>query len=471
MDDDVRGLLLETAAAAADYLEGLDDRPVGATATLDELRQALDVELGDAPLPARQVVAELRRAADPGVVAMASGRYFGFVIGSVVPAALAADWLTSTWDQNAGLYVGGPAAAVVEETAGRWLKDVLGLPASASFALVTGCQMAHFTCLAAARQHVLADAGWDVNEQGLAGAPEVRVVVGADRHITIDRALRYLGIGRRSIVPVATDGDGRMLVEALAATLADLGDGPTIVCAQVGEVNTGAIDPVGEICELAHGAGAWVHVDAAYGLWAAASPTLRPLVAGVGLADSWASDAHKWLNVPYDSGLAFCAHPASHRRAVSVHADYLVHADDTDEGAPRDQLDWTPEFSRRARGFAVYAALRSLGRAGVAALVDASCAHARRMASALAESDGVEVLNDVRLNQVLVRFGSTDEHTNAVVRAVQDGGEAWMSGTVWRGRAAMRISVVNWRTSDADVERTLAAILRAHADAGAAASA
>ena len=457
--ESVRELLVGTASAAADFLEDLEDRPVGATATLAELRAALDVELGDDPVPAGIVIDHLRRSADPGVMAMASGRYFGFVIGAVLPAALAADWMTSTWDQNAGLYVGGPSAAVVEETVGRWMKDLLGLPEAASFALVTGCQMAHFTCLAAARQHVLAERGWDVNTEGLFGAPEVRVVVGADRHVTVDRALRYLGIGQRSIVPVATDDEGRMSTDALAATLAGLPDGPTIVCAQVGEVNTGAIDPVGAICELAHAAGAWVHVDGAYGLWARATPTLRPLVDGVELADSWATDGHKWLNVPYDSGMAFCAHPVSHRRAIAVHADYLVHAA---EGGPRDQVDWTPEFSRRARGFAVYAALRSLGRRGLAGLVDASCAHARRLAAALAEADGVEVVNDVRLNQVLVRFGDRDDHTNEVLRAVQESGEAWMSGTIWRGRAAMRISVVNWRTTDADVERTLAAILDAH---------
>ena len=460
--DDMRELLVETASAAADFLEGIGDRPVAAWATLEELRTALDVELSDEPRSAREVVAELRRASDPGVMGMASGRYFGFVIGAVLPAALAADWMTSTWDQNAGLYVGGPAAAVVEETVGRWLKDLLGIPAGASFALVTGCQMAHFTGLAAAREHVLAARGWDVNERGLVGAPEIRVVVGADRHVTVDRALRYLGVGRRSIVPVETDDNGRMSAAALEAALVELGsEGPMVVCAQVGEVNTGAIDPVGEICDLAHAAGAWVHVDAAYGLWAATSPTLRPMLEGVERADSWATDAHKWLNVPYDSGLAFCAHPDAHRRAISVHADYLIHAD---EGGPRDQVDWTPEFSRRARGFAIYAALRSLGRRGVTELVEGSCAHARRLAAALAEADGVEVLNDVRLNQVLVRFGDSDAHTNAVLRAVQDSGEAWMSGTIWHGRAAMRISVVNWRTRDEDVERTLASILRAHAE-------
>ena len=461
---DVRGLLADTAAGAADYLEGLAGRPVGAQATVDSLRAALDVGLGDDGVGAAQVVDDLRRAADPGIVAMGSGRYFGFVIGGVLPAALAADWWTSTWDQNAGLYVGGPAAAVVEEVAGVWLKELLGLPSDASFALVTGCQMAHFTALSAARHHVLAQAGWDVNEDGLTGAPAIRVVVGADRHVTIDRALRFLGLGRRTIETVATDGNGRMQPAALAEVLASGPSGPTIVCAQVGEVNTGAIDPVGEICELAHahGSGAWVHVDGAFGLWANASPTLRPHLLGVEQANSWATDGHKWLNVPYDSGLAFCAHPRAHRLAMSVHADYLVQVDEAAVDAPRDQLDWNPEFSRRARGFPIYAALRSLGRKGVADLVDRCCAHARRFAAALAEEDGVEVLNDVRLNQVLVRFGDDDVHTDAVIARVQEEGECWLSGTRWRGRAAMRISVVGWRTEDADVERALASILRAH---------
>lgn len=456
--DDTRELLAATAAAAADFFDTLDQRPVAATATLEELRASLDVALHDDPVDARAVLDTLIAAADPGVVSMASGRYFGFVIGSVLPAALAADWMTSVWDQNAGLYAGGPAAAVVEETTGRWLKELLGLPAGASFALVTGCQMAHFTALSAARLHVLDRAGWDVNEDGLTGAPPIRVVVGADRHVTVDRALRYLGIGRRSIVSVETDRDGRIIPTSLAEAVSDV-RGPTIVCAQVGEVNTGAIDPVADVCEIGKSAGAWVHVDGAFGMWAAASPALRPLVAGIEMADSWATDAHKWLNVPYDSGLAFCAHPDSHRRAMSAHADYLVHAE---EDGPRDEVDWSPEFSRRARGFPIYAALRSLGRRGVAALVEASCAHASRLAAALAEIDGVEVVNDVHLNQVLVRFGDDDARTEAVIQRVQDEGECWMSGTKWRGRAAMRISVVNWRTNDEDIDRTLAAITRAH---------
>jgi glutamate/tyrosine decarboxylase-like PLP-dependent enzyme len=454
-----RDLLTDTAAAAADFLDGLPERKVMPSVSLAELRASLDGELGDEPVDPAVVVRELRAAADPGVVATGSGRYFGFVIGGVLPAALAADWLTSTWDQNAGLYVGGPSASVVEDTAGRWLKDLLGLPAGASFAFVTGCQMAHFTALAAARHHVLAQAGWDVEDNGLNGAPPLRVIVGANRHVTVDRVLRYLGIGRRAIVAVEADDQGRMVTAALSDAL-EAGDGPTIVCAQVGEVNTGAVDPVGEICDIAHQAGAWVHVDGAFGLWAQASPELRRLTAGVERADSWTTDAHKWLNVPYDSGLAFCAHPDSHRRAIEVHAPYLIHAG---EEPQRDQVDWTPEFSRRARAFPVYAALRSLGRKGVADLVDRACRHARTLAEGLSALPEVEVLNDVVLNQVLVRFGE-DDHTRTVIRRVQDEGTTFMSGTTWRGQAAMRISVSSWRTDDDDVARTLESIRVAHAD-------
>jgi glutamate/tyrosine decarboxylase-like PLP-dependent enzyme len=313
--------------------------------------------------------------------------------------------------------------------------------------------MAHLTCLAAAREQVLARAGWDVNERGLAGAPEIRVLLGARRHVSVDRALRFLGLGRAAIRVVEADGQGRMRTEALGAALAERG-GPTIVCAQAGEVNTGAFDDLGAVSDLARAAGAWLHVDGAFGLWAAASPTLRPLLRGVERADSWATDAHKWLNVPYDSGLAFCAHPEAHRRAMTVQAGYLQQAA---PGAERDEVDWTPDFSRRARGFALWAALRSLGRRGIAELVERSCAHARRFSRELGGVEGCEVLNEVVLNQVLVRFGD-DEATREVTRRVQAGGEAWMSGTTVDGKAALRISVVNWRTTDEDVGRAVAAL-------------
>src|ERR671919_392807 len=389
-------------------------------------------------------------------------------------AELAADWLAATWDQNAGLYVGGPAAAVVEEVAGGWVLDLLGLPASASFGFVTGGQMANVTALAAARHGVLARAGWDVEKRGLNGATPMRLLASDVRHVTIDRALRFLGLGTDAVTVVPSEPDARLRVDALAHALAAEPDRPAIVCAQAGEVNTGAIDPLAEICEVAHAAGAWVHVDGAFGLWAGASPTMRPALVGVERADSWATDFHKWLNVPYDSGFVACADTAAHSGAMGTRAAYLVHTDadadshegtDTGTAAPRDQLDWNPEFSRRARGFAVYAALRSLGRQGVADLVDRCCARARQFAERLGRIDGVEVLNDVALDQVLVRFrqgtngdAEDDALTRRVVDAVQASGDCWMSGTTWRGQAAMRISVVNWQTTEADVDRSVAAI-------------
>jgi glutamate/tyrosine decarboxylase-like PLP-dependent enzyme len=453
----IRELLEQTAAHAADFLEGAADRPVAGAVDVEELRAQLGGPLPEGPTDARRVVDELVRAADPGLVAIPGPRYFGFVIGGAVPAAVAADWLTSAWDQNAGLYVGGPSAAVVEEVAGSWLAEILGLPAGVSFGFVTGCQMAHVTALAAARHEVLARVGWDVNEQGLIGAPAVHVVASEERHSTVDRALRFLGLGAACVVPVEADAQGRLLPDALADALARL-DGPTIVSAQAGNVNTGSFDPIEAVADAAGEAGAWLHVDGAFGLWAAAAPSLRHLVAGVDRADSWATDAHKWLNVPYDSGLAFCAHPEAHRAAMGVRASYLIHAD---ADGPRDQLDWNPEFSRRARGFAAYAAVRSLGRSGIAELVERCCAHARRFAGTLGEAAGVEILNDVVLNQVLVRFGGDDATTQAVIEEVQRDGTCWLSGTTWHGKVAIRISVSNWSTTEEDVDRSAAAILRA----------
>jgi glutamate/tyrosine decarboxylase-like PLP-dependent enzyme len=443
--DELRELFELTAGLAADFYATLPERPVYPRATASELRDAFAAPLPETPTDPRAVIAELAAAADPGLVAEAGGRYFGFVIGGAVPASIAADWLASAWDQNAGLYVGGPSAAIVEEIAGEWLVELLGLPAGASFGFVTGGQMANFTALAAARHHVLAAAGWDVETQGLSGAPRIRVIVGEKRHGTIDRSLRMLGLGAPTDV-VPADDNGRMLAHHLR-----IGDEPTIVCAQAGEVNTGAFDPFDEIADAADAApNAWVHVDGAFGLWAAVSDSLRSLVNGVERADSWATDAHKWLNVPYDCGIAFTAHPESHSGAFSARAAYLVSDGDT-----REQIDWNPEHSRRARGFPVYAAIRSLGRSGIAEMIERSCRHAQRFADGF-EQLGAEVLNDVELNQVLFRF-ATDEETNATLRAVQEGGEAWMSGTSWDGHAAIRISVCNWQTTDDDVERTLAA--------------
>jgi glutamate/tyrosine decarboxylase-like PLP-dependent enzyme len=446
-----RKLLRRTADHAADFLETLETRPVRPEASADELFATLGGPLPERGSDPQSVVDALVDDAGPGIVGIPSGRYFGFVIGGAVPAAVAADWLTSVWDQNAGLYAGGPSAAVVEEVCRGWLAELLGLPAGVSVAYVTGCQMAHVTALAAARHQVLAQAGWDVARDGLAGAPPIRVVVGAKRHVTIDRALRLLGIGATSLEVVPVDDQGRMRLDELR-----LGDGPAIVCGQAGEVNTGAFDDLEAIADAAAEAGAWFHVDGAFGLWAAASPALRHLLKGSERADSWATDGHKWLNVPYDSGLAFCAHPDAHRAAMSVTASYLVHSGDDRE---RDQVDWTPEFSRRARGFPIYAAIRSLGRAGIAELVEGCCANARRFA-ALLEAGGATVLNDVVLNQVLVRLGDGDRTREAIARVQQDG-TCWLSGTDWNGEHAMRISVSNWRTTAEDVERSAAAILAA----------
>jgi glutamate/tyrosine decarboxylase-like PLP-dependent enzyme len=451
----MRELLHETADVAADFLDSLPTRPVFPHVALGALRASLAGPLPDGPRDARDVVAELATVASEAAVAIPSGRYFGFVIGGAVPAALAADWLTSAWDQNAGLYVGGPAAAVVEEVAGAWLAELLNLPRNASFAFVTGTQMAHVTALAAARHHVLDVHGWNVERRGLQGAPPIRVVAGAKRHVTLNRALRLIGLGTDALLEVPADDQGRIRADLLRDALR-IG-GPAIVCAQAGEVNTGAFDPFDEIADAATEMGAWLHVDGAFGLWAAASPALSHLVAGVERADSWAVDGHKWLNVPYDSGIVFCARPEAHRAAMSSTAEYLIQAE---PGAARDQMDWTPEFSRRARGFPVYAAIRSLGRSGIAELVERCCSHARKLAEGISAVPRAEMLNDVVLNQVLFRFES-DERTADVLRAVQESGVAWMSGTTWDGRAAIRLSVSNWSTTGEDVERTLAEFARA----------
>lgn len=449
-----RELFRQVADYAGDFVETLETRPIRAEADVSELTATLGGPLPGEPLNPQAVLAALVEAVEPGLTATPSGRFFGFVIGGAVPAAVAADMLTSAWDQNAGLYVAGPAASVVEEVCRGWLTELLGLPSHVSVAFVTGTQMAHVTALAAARHHVLAQAGWDVNADGLAGSPPIRVVVGEKRHVTLDRALRLLGIGASSLEVVPADDQGRLI----AAELPDLGGAPTIVCGQAGELNTGAFDDFDAIADRATEAGAWFHLDGAFGLWAAASPGLRHLVRGAERADSWTTDAHKWLNVPYDSGLAFCAHPEAHRAAIGVKASYLVHADD---GRERDEMDWTPEFSRRARGFAVYAAIRSLGRSGIAQLVERSCGHASLFAELL-EAGGATILNEVVLNQVLVRFGDGDR-TREVIERVQQDGTCWLGGTEWQGEHAMRVSVSNWRTTREDVERSAAAILAAAA--------
>ena len=445
-----RELLRRTAEIAADFVETLDERSIWPPATVDELRAALGGPLPEEPSDPLDVIEALAAGAEPGVVGIPSGRYFGFVIGGALPAALAADWLTSAWDQNAGLVICGPSAAVCEDVAGEWLKDLLGLPGTASFAFVTGCQMAHVTCLAAARHDVLERVGWDVESKGLAGSPPITVVTGDRKHVTVDRALRLLGLGSEGTRRVDVDAQGRMQSDSLERALHDL-TGPAIVCVQAGEVNTGSFDPIrrsrGALSRRGGVAPRRRRVrPLGRRLARAAAPRRRREH-----ADSWATDAHKWLNVPYDSGLAFVAHADAHRAAMRLGAEYLV----ANEGA-RDQMDWTPEFSRRARGFAVYAALRSLGRSGVADLVERSCARARQFATTMASVPGCEILNDVVLNQVLFRFDD-DATTNALLASVQASGEAWMSGTTWDGRAAIRLSVSNWRTTEHDIDRTVAA--------------
>jgi glutamate/tyrosine decarboxylase-like PLP-dependent enzyme len=464
-------LLNRTTELAIDFLSTVDDRHVGTRVTRNELLASLGAPLADTGIPPVAVIEELASAADPGLVAMAGPRYFGFVIGGSLPAALAADWLTSAWDQNAGLYVAGPAASVIEEIVGDWLVDLLGLPEGTSVGLTTGCQMAHVTCLAAARHAVLARAGWNVEDDGLFGAPAITVITGSESHATIGTALQYLGLGRARTTIVESDEQGRMRLDALEAALPDE-DVPLIVCLQAGNVNTGSFDPIGPAIDRIRQRHpeAWVHVDGAFGLWAAASPGYRGLLAGHDRADSWTTDGHKWLNVPYDSGYAFVRDPNQHMAAMApLTAAYIVYGT-----AERDEMQWVPEYSRRARGFATYAALRSLGRNGVTEQIERSCRQATRMADALRAGDaGVEILNDVVLDQVLVRFrppdagtgradaATIDSWTREVVRRVQNDGTCWLAGTTWHGMAAMRISIVNWSTTDDDIDRSATAILRA----------
>lgn len=461
MEDSTHNTLRRALHHAEAYLSDLDDRPVAATVSVDELRARLGVELGDKGINPEQVIDELVAATTGGILGSAGGRFFAWVIGGALPSAIAADWLTSTWDQNAALYACSPAAAVVEEVAGGWLKDILGLPESASFAFTTGCQLAHFTALAAARHAVLRNAGWDVNEDGLYGAPRIRVLTSEHRHASVDRAVRYLGFGTRDLVPLATDAEGRVTPQALESELAH-SKAPTIVVLNAADLNIAAFDTFETLIPIARSAGAWVHVDGAFGLFARASRSKRHLVAGAEMADSWATDGHKWLNVPFDCGLVFIRDSAAHRAAMTVSAAYIA-----PEGRARDQVDWNPEWSRRGRGLAIYAALRELGRSGLEDLIDRTCAHAAEIVLRIGELPHVEVLWQPRLNQGLIRFldpgvnateVNHDTRTDAVINAINSTGEAFFSGTTWRGRRAMRVSVVNWRTNKADVERTVRAV-------------
>jgi glutamate/tyrosine decarboxylase-like PLP-dependent enzyme len=459
MTMDPRYAVLDDAARIAlEYIDTLPDRHVGATASVDELRARLRHELTEAGVDPAEVIAELAHGIDPGLAASAGPRYFGFVIGGGLPVAVAADWLTSAWDQNAGGYATSPGASVVEEVAAGWVRDILGLPEQAGVGFVTGCQMAHFTCLAAARHAVLRRVGWDVEGQGLNGAPEILVIAAESAHITALVACRLLGLGADRVRIVPVDDQGRMRVEPLRDELARHA-GPAIVCAQAGEVNTGAFDPFGEIIDVCREHGAWCHVDGAFGLWAAASPSRRLLLDGYEHADSWATDAHKWLNVPYDCGIAIVADAEAQRIAMTSTAPYVPNHDPSEPWA----LDRTPEYSRRGRGVSVYAALRHLGRRGVAQIVDTCCDNATLMAERLAAVDGIEVINDVVLNQVLVRIGGSDAATNSTIERVQEDGTCFVTGSTFRGRAAMRVSIAGWQTTPEDIDLAADAIVRAAA--------
>jgi len=441
-------LLSQVAVRAGHYLRGLDGRSVAPSQQALDCLAALDEVLPEGPTAPDAVIDLLDRIGSPATMATAGGRFFGFVHGGCLPAALAANWLAGAWDQNAALFTSSPIASRLEEVAQRWLVELLDLPAECGAAFVTGATMASFTCLAAARTAMLQRLGWNVEADGLFGAPPLTVVVSEETHPSVTKALGLLGLGRRRVIRVPVDNQGRMRAEAFPA----LGEA-AIVCVQAGNVNTGSVDPVGKICELAHSTGAWVHVDSAFGLWAKASPSLAPLVAGVEHADSWATDAHKWLNVPYDSGLAFVRDSTALGRAMTIAAAYIPKSERRDPG------QFTPDLSRRARGVEVWAALRSLGKAGLAAMIERTCAHARRFASGL-RSAGCEILNDVVLNQVLVSFGDAGT-TLRVVDRIQREGTCWCGSTTWQGRTAMRISVASWVTSAEDVERSLQAIVRA----------
>jgi len=454
-------VLDQTLRFALDYLDGLEERPVGATVDLVELRRRLVKELNDEPMDAEAVVSDLVRDTAGGHLGSQGGRFFAWAIGGSVPAALAADWLTSTWDQNAAVYSCSPAAAVVEEVAGEWIKQVLHLPELASFALVSGCQMAHAVCLAAARHDLLARRGWDVEQQGLSGSPRITVFA-SNRHGSVERAVRLLGLGEANVIDMPLDVNEQLTPEVLESHFEGREGVPIILVLQAGDLNTGTFDRYQELIPIAKRHGAWVHVDGAFGLWVAASDKYRHLLAGFEAADSWATDGHKWLNVPYDCGYAFVANGDAHTAAMSHRAPYMVH-----DSEARDQMDWNPEWSRRARGFATYAALRQLGLQGVADLVDRCCRHAADLVAGLGELPGVEVLWKPVINQGLVRFldpanssdeAANDRFTDLMSKRLVAHGEAFFINTTWRGRRAMRVSVMNWQTNERDVARSIEAV-------------
>jgi glutamate/tyrosine decarboxylase-like PLP-dependent enzyme len=450
----MRDLLHSVALRAARYLEDINERRVSPSAQAVRDLDGFLEPLAAGPTPPEEVIRMLDELGSPATMGIAGPRFFGFVIGGSLPAALGANWLASAWDQNAGLFAATPISALLEEVSLGWLLDALALPAGCGGAFVTGATVANFTALAAARHAVLGRLRWDVESQGLFGAPAIQVVVSEEAHPSVFKALGMLGMGRERVVRVPVDSEGRMRPEGLPAL-----NGSSIVCVQAGNVNSGSFDPAAEICRRAHAQGAWVHVDGAFGLWAAASPRYAHLVEGVDQADSWATDAHKWLNVPYDSGLAFVRDPEILRAAMSLTAAYLP------QGDHREPSQYVPELSRRARGVEIWAALKSLGRSGLAEMIERNCRCARRFADGLRDA-GFQILNDVVLNQVLVGFGAPDV-TGRVIAGVQEDGTCWCGGTVWQGRHAMRISVSSWATTEGDVDKSLEAMLRVARAAGA----
>ncbi len=452
------------ASAAKDWLNECQNDSVAAIDGLQTLRSKLGADLSDKGVTPEVVVRELIEATKGGLLGSASGRFFAWVIGGSLPSALAADWLTSSWEQNAALYACSPAASVIEEIAGEWIKEILDLPRESSFAFTTGCQLAHFTCLAAARASVLEKVGWNINEDGLFGAPAIRVLTSEHRHGSVDRAVRYLGLGNKSLEALMTDASGRILVSDLKRVLHHTA-GPTILVLNAADLNIAAFDPFEELIGMAKDAGAWVHIDGAFGLFARASKHKKHLTKGLELADSWATDGHKWLNVPFDCGIAIIKDRVAHRQAMTISASYI----DAESDA-RDQIDWNPEWSRRARGIPVYAALRELGKDGVEDLIDRTSRHCHTIVTEIAKIPGANMLWEPQLNQGLVRFldsrpnaseADHDQQTKAMINAINASGEAFFSGTVWNGMYAMRVSVVNWRTNDADVARTIEAVRKA----------
>ena len=452
--------VLEVAVAhATGYLDSLSTRPIAAKASIEELRSRLSRPVPETSIDPKDVIDELVRDTEGGLVGSASGRFFGWVIGGTLPVALAADWLTSAWDQNGASNLTAPAEAVVEEVCGTWMKHLLGIPQTASFAFVTGCQMAHTTALAAARHQLMKERGCDVERHGLSGAPRLTILTTQSRHESILRSARLLGLGTDAIEYVGSDSAGRISIEELRKALDRSRPGPTVVWLQAGDLNTGQFDPFEDACETAHEAGAWVHVDGAFGLWVATSSKYRHLLAGAEKADSWATDGHKWLNLPFDSGQVFVAHPAAHRAAFAQDASYSIPNHEL-----RNQKDWNPEWSRRGRGFVAYAAIRALGRAGIAEIVERCCTHTRRLVAGIAQLPGAEIVAEPIINQALVRFlgadGNHDAATDDVIRSIQSDGVSWFGGATWNGMRVMRVSVCNWLTSSDDIERTLASIAK-----------